>query len=268
MSVTGRDGWTVNWAPLILKLPCEGRILNNSLVHINYLNLIHAESFSPVLSQSGSNSPMVFSMRDDCTATQAKSKICFWFVGDIISTKGTSLANSFNFIHSSKCLYGTMDSSRSTEYLPWVYPACKHWDYVDFKTSFLCVWNVGKSRQLKGWQMHFISTSNPSCTSFIPVQKEQQIRSLSVYVGHFILTTWSWWTARWWHCSKWSCLSSSMSLWWGIRYGVLLIAFCSRWSRAPSVQRGRRRSPRGTPAICSSPPLSSHITPRASNRSA
>lgn len=43
--------------------------------------------------------------------------------------------------------------------------------------------------------------------------------------------------------------------------GILLIASWSRWSRAPSVQQGRRHLPRGTCAICSDPPLSSHITP-------
>lgn len=42
--------------------------------------------------------------------------------------------------------------------------------------------------------------------------------------------------------------------------GVLLIAFWSRWSRFPSVQRGRRRSLRGTSAICSNALLSSHKT--------
>lgn len=34
----------------------------------------------------------------------------------------------------------------------------------------------------------------------------------------------------------------------------------SRWSRFPSVQRGRHRLPRGTPAICFNALLSSHVT--------
>lgn len=43
--------------------------------------------------------------------------------------------------------------------------------------------------------------------------------------------------------------------------GMLLVAFLSRWSRAPSVSwAGRRLSPGGSPAICSASFLSSQIT--------
>lgn len=145
---------------------------------------------------------------------------------------------------------------------------CKYWDCMDFKSSFISVWNVSSWRVNK---MIFILTPNPTCTctcTTISAQEEPQIGSVNPtvcsYVEHFILTTWSWWTVCWWHCSEWACLCFSMSLRWGIRYGVLLIAFWSRWSRAPSVHWDRRHSPRGTLTICSNPPLSSHITPWAS----
>lgn len=97
--------------------------------------------------QSGSNSLILFSRRDDCTAYQAKPKICFWFVEETLFCQRGRVSQPFwlHAVWSRNCLHEGWTAHKVLRNLspPCTFPSLEIQGlslhdtlYLDLKTGF------------------------------------------------------------------------------------------------------------------------------------